>query len=114
MRPQKPVDRVAFVLLLIGAFSWGYFVTDVNILDVTLERMWDSLNDLMFVLIALSGLYWLVRVFTSERLGSEFDERRITRGSHRTSAVHARIHRRAQPHDREPLRRAKSAGPPDG
>lgn len=69
MRPQKPLDWIAFVLLLIGSFSWGYFVTDVNILDVTLERIWDPLDDLMFVLIALSGLYWLVRAFTSERPG---------------------------------------------
>lgn len=69
MRPQKPLDWVAFVLLLIGAFSWGYFVTDVNILDATLERIWDPLDDFVFVLIALAGLYWLVRAFTSERPG---------------------------------------------
>lgn len=67
MRPQKPLDWIAFVLLLIGAFSWGYFVTDVNILDVVLERIWDPLDDVVFILIALSGLYWFVRAFTSER-----------------------------------------------
>lgn len=67
MRPQKPLDWIAFVLLLIGAFSWGYFVTDLNILDVVLERIWDPLDDIVFILIALSGLYWLVRAFTSER-----------------------------------------------
>ena len=37
MRPQNTLDWIAFVLLLIGAFSWGYFVTDVNILDELLE-----------------------------------------------------------------------------
>lgn len=62
MRPENALDWTAFVLLLIGAFSWGYFVTDVNILDVALEAIWDPLDDAIFVAIALSGLYWLVRV----------------------------------------------------
>jgi uncharacterized membrane protein YuzA (DUF378 family) len=63
MRPQTTLDRVAFVLLLIGAFAWAYFVTDTNILDELLERVWDPLDDVVFLLIAASGLYWLVRVF---------------------------------------------------
>ena len=67
MRPQNRLDWIAFVFLLIGAFAWGYFVTDVNILDVLLERIWDPLDDIVFVLIALSGVYWLYRVFTSPR-----------------------------------------------
>lgn len=69
MRPQNFLDWIAFVLLLVGAFAWGYFVTDVNILDVALERIWDPLDDVVFVLIALSGLYWLVRVLTPKRPG---------------------------------------------
>jgi uncharacterized protein len=67
MRPQNTLDWIAFVLLLLGAFSWGYFVTDVNILDVVLERIWDPLDDIVFILIALAGLYWLVRVFMPTR-----------------------------------------------
>ena len=67
MRPQNSLDWIAFVFLLIGAFSWGYFVTDVNILDTLLERIWDPLDDIVFILIALSGLYWLVRVFMPTR-----------------------------------------------
>jgi uncharacterized membrane protein YuzA (DUF378 family) len=63
VRPQNRLDWIAFVFLLIGAFSWGYFVTDVNILDELLERIWDPLDDVVFVLIALSGLYWIYRVF---------------------------------------------------
>lgn len=62
MRPEKPLDWIAFLFLLVGAFSWGYFVTDVNVLDVVLERIWDPLDDLVFILIAFSGLYWIVRV----------------------------------------------------
>jgi uncharacterized membrane protein YuzA (DUF378 family) len=67
MRPQTTLDWSAFVLLLIGAFAWGYFITDVNILDRVLERIWDPLDDLVFLLIAASGLYWLVRAFTPQR-----------------------------------------------
>lgn len=65
MRPQNTLDWIAFVFLLIGAFAWGYFLTDVNILDVVLEAIWDPLDDLIFILIALSGLYWIYRVFAS-------------------------------------------------
>ena len=67
MRPTNTLDWVAFVFLLIGAFSWGYFVTDVNILDLLLEQIWDPLDDIVFVLIALSGVYWLYRVFIDSR-----------------------------------------------
>lgn len=63
MRPQNTLDWIAFVFLLIGAFSWAYFVTDVNILDLLLERIWDPLDDVVFVLIGPSGVYWLYRVF---------------------------------------------------
>lgn len=69
MRPQNTLDWIAFVFLLVGAFSWGYFITDVNILDVVLERIWDPLDDVVFILIALSGVYWLVRAFSSSSKG---------------------------------------------
>jgi len=64
MRPETKLDWIAFVLLLVGAFSWGYFVTDVNILDVVLERIWDPLDDVVFVAVAAAGLYWLGRVLS--------------------------------------------------
>lgn len=73
MRPQNALDWIAFVFLLIGAFSWGYFITDVNILDMLLEKVWDPLDDLVFVLIALSGLYLLVRAFVPD--GSSYRKR---------------------------------------
>ncbi|MDP9397723.1 MAG: DUF378 domain-containing protein [Actinomycetota bacterium] len=62
MRPQNALDWVAFVLLLIGAFSWAAFVTDVNVLDRSLEPIADPLDDLVFVLIGLAGLYWIAHV----------------------------------------------------
>ena len=42
-------------------------MTDINILDVVLERVWDPLDDVVFVLIALSGLYWISRVIRAPR-----------------------------------------------
>jgi uncharacterized membrane protein YuzA (DUF378 family) len=63
VRPQNALDWIAFAFLILGAFAWAYFVTDVNILDVVLEKVWDPLDDVVFVLIGLSGLYWLVRAF---------------------------------------------------
>lgn len=62
MRPRTALDWAAFVLLLIGAFAWGAFVTDVNVLDRVLEPIADPLDDVVFVLIALAGLYWIARV----------------------------------------------------
>ena len=63
MRPQTKLDWVAFWFLILGAFCWLHFVTDVNILDLVLEKVWDPLDDVVFILIGLSGIYWLVRVF---------------------------------------------------
>lgn len=65
MRPQNSLDWIAFGFLLLGSFAWGYFITDVNVLDLVLERIWDPLDDVVFVLIAVSGLYWLARVIRS-------------------------------------------------
>ena len=65
MRPETTLDWIAFVLLLIGAFAWGAFITDINVLDVALERIWDPLDDVVFILIALAGVYWFIRVFAS-------------------------------------------------
>jgi uncharacterized protein len=69
MRPENRLDWIAFVFLIIGAFSWMYFVTDQNILDLVLERFWDPLDDVVFILIGLSGIYWIYRVVTSRRPG---------------------------------------------
>jgi len=63
MRPQTTLDWIAFVFLIIGAFAWGFFVTDINILDVALEAIADPLDDLVFILIFLSGLYCIFRAF---------------------------------------------------
>lgn len=62
MRPETTLDRIAFWLLIVGALAWGGFVWDVNVLDVVLERIWDPLDNVVFALIALSGLYATGRV----------------------------------------------------
>src|SRR5215211_3021802 len=63
VRPQNVIDWIAFVFLIVGAFAWGFFVTDINILDVALEAIWDPLDDLVFILIFLSGLWGIFWVF---------------------------------------------------
>ncbi len=67
MRPQTTLDWIAFVFLLVGALAWGYSVTDVNNLDRLLERIWDPLDAIVFLLIAASGLDWLARVTVPSR-----------------------------------------------
>lgn len=67
MQPENALDWTAFALLIIGALGWAYFVTDVNILDVLLEKIWDPLDDVVFVLIGLAGLYWIGRVVTGSQ-----------------------------------------------
>jgi len=38
MRPQNPLDWIAFVFLLIGAFAWGYFfLTGINFIETLLN-----------------------------------------------------------------------------
>jgi len=45
------------VFLIVGTFAWGFCVADTNVLDVVLEAIWDPLDDLVFILIFLSGLW---------------------------------------------------------
>ena len=59
-------DRITFALLIVGALAWGYFLTDTNILDVALEAVWDPLDDVAFVLIGASGVYWLIRAIRQD------------------------------------------------
>lgn len=63
MRFRNAWDRVTFGFIILGALAWGYYITDTNILDVILERAWNPLDDVVFILIGLSGVYWLVRAF---------------------------------------------------
>lgn len=66
MRPRNVLDWIAFVLLVVGALAWGYFITDVNILDRLLERIADPADDIAFVLIGAAGIYAIVRALTTK------------------------------------------------
>lgn len=74
MQPENRLDWVAFVFLPIGAFAWACFVTDVNVLDGLLEPIADSLDDVVFVLIGLAGLYSLARAVGLGRSGRRAHE----------------------------------------
>lgn len=63
MRPQNYLDWVAYTLVIIGALAWGFFTFDINILDIALEAIWDPLDNIVFALIAIAGLYVLYRTF---------------------------------------------------
>jgi uncharacterized membrane protein YuzA (DUF378 family) len=52
---------------MIGALAWGYFVTDVNILDRLLEKIADPADAIAFVLIGAAGVYAVVRVLATRR-----------------------------------------------
>lgn len=64
MRPETTLDRIAFWLVIVGALAWGWFAWDVNILDLVLEKVWDPLDNIVFVLIAIAGLYLGVRALS--------------------------------------------------
>jgi hypothetical protein len=61
MSPRNAVDSMAFVLLLVAALSGGAFVTDVDVFDRGLEPNADALDDVVFILIAAAGMYWIAR-----------------------------------------------------
>lgn len=65
MRPETTLDWIAFWFVIIGALAWGWFAWDVNILDVVLEKIWGPLDNVVFVLIAASGLYAAVRALSA-------------------------------------------------
>lgn len=64
MRPETTLDRIALWLVIVGALAWGWFAWDVNILDLVLEKLWDPLDNVVFVLIAIAGLHLGVRALS--------------------------------------------------
>jgi uncharacterized membrane protein YuzA (DUF378 family) len=76
MRPQNPLDSIAFVFLLIGAFAWGYyFLTGINVIDTVSRPISDLLAELVYILILLSGIYWILRVTVLRSWGGSFSPR---------------------------------------
>jgi uncharacterized protein len=80
MRPQHPLDWVAFVFLLIGAFAWGYFLlTGMNFIETLLNPISDLLSAIVYLFILLSGIYWILRVTVLRSWGGSFPRRRRRR-----------------------------------
>jgi uncharacterized membrane protein YuzA (DUF378 family) len=76
MRPQNPLDTVAFVFLLIGAFAWGYyFLTGINVIETVFNPVSDLLSAIVYILILLSGVYWILRVTVLRSWGGRFSPR---------------------------------------
>lgn len=71
MRPETTLDWIAFWFVIIGALAWGWFAWDVNILDVVLEKVWDPLDNIVFVLVAVAGLYTAVRALSATGANQE-------------------------------------------
>jgi uncharacterized membrane protein YuzA (DUF378 family) len=80
MRPQNPLDWVAFVFLLIGAFAWGYyFLTGINVIETIFNPITDLLSAIVYILILLSGIYWILRITVLRSWGGGFPRRRRRR-----------------------------------
>jgi uncharacterized membrane protein YuzA (DUF378 family) len=80
MRPQHPLDWVAFIFLLIGAFAWGYFLlTGMNFIETLLNPISDLLSAIVYLFILLSGIYWILRVTVLRSWGGDFHRRRRRR-----------------------------------
>ena len=80
MRPQHPLDWVAFVFLLIGAFAWGYFfLTNMNFIEALLNPISELLSDIVYILIFLSGVYWILRITVLKTWSGGFSRRRRRR-----------------------------------
>ncbi|MFN0074019.1 MAG: hypothetical protein ACKVVP_21275 [Chloroflexota bacterium] len=78
LRPENPLDWTAFTFLLVGAFAWGYYATQINLLTAVLGRIWEPRDERARVLIAASSAYWLCRVLPGRRYVTDgYDERRL-------------------------------------
>jgi uncharacterized membrane protein YuzA (DUF378 family) len=76
MRPQNPLDSLAFVFLLIGAFAWGYyFLTGLNVIDNVSRPVSNTLAAIVYILIVLSGIYWILRVTVLRSWGGGWSSR---------------------------------------
>jgi uncharacterized membrane protein YuzA (DUF378 family) len=76
MRPQNPLDSLAFIFLLIGAFAWGYYyVTGLNVIDTVSRPVSNLLAAIIYILILLSGIYWILRVTVLRSWGGRWSPR---------------------------------------
>lgn len=56
MKDMKAFDWVAFTLVIVGALNWGLVAFDYNLVSALLGS-WPLLENTVYVLVALSGVY---------------------------------------------------------
>ncbi|WP_330630253.1 hypothetical protein [Halocatena halophila] len=66
MRPRSAIDWIAVVLLLVGALSWGVFLTGDPLLMDLFQSLWAPLDELLMLAITLAGVYWVYRLITAD------------------------------------------------
>ena len=61
------IDWAAWVLMLIGALNWGLVGAFKLDLVMTILGTSPALAQLVYILIGLSGLYWLYKMMTMKK-----------------------------------------------
>lgn len=64
---MKELDWVAFVFMIIGALNWGLLgAFGINLVE-TIFASSPSLTQLVYILVGLSGLYWLYKMTSMKK-----------------------------------------------
>lgn len=64
---MKELDWVAYVLTTLGALNWGLFgAFRLNLVETVLGTS-PGLVQLVYILVGLSGLYWLYKMTTMKK-----------------------------------------------
>ena len=64
---MKDIDWVAYVLSTVGALNWGLVgAFKLNLVETILGTS-PSLVQLVYILVGLSGLYWLYKMTTMKK-----------------------------------------------
>ena len=64
---MKEIDWVAYVLTTVGALNWGFVgAFRLNLVDTVLGTS-PALVQLVYILVGLSGLYWLYKMTTMKK-----------------------------------------------
>jgi uncharacterized protein len=64
---RSPLDWIAGALVIIGALNWGLVGLAQFDLVAALFGAGSMLARIIYLLVALAGIYWLIRAFVSSR-----------------------------------------------
>lgn len=56
---MKALHVVALILLIVGGLNWGLVAFNVNVVNILLGS-WPILEQIVYILVGLSALYFLV------------------------------------------------------